>query len=376
MDDIIFTIAIILMLISTFGLLVSIGMLLFKKWRKQGFENILIYTAVMVACPILVFLLTNKFPASDNIEVSNEETAVEKGVNTPLKNNNNQDAKISPQEKERIRLAKQQREAAEKEKARLIKQERIKQLAGFPDQATKIKAEAMNIKRYEAYRALTDIEVINQYCQYREQLHQSSIARNAQLDAASTKSKRIEINDAFDLAQDELTQAFTSFANITEWEILTLEQAGGWIDQCRAKARGWIVINEAEAKAISRKEANAARTAIHLSYLDLLEKNASGFFDSSRYKTAICNWENHKNLRLVGCRMRGWEGYSDWSVYVIGRSQQGHFAAAPINGLTVDHITLSGRSKGNILPIYMEEMVYLASYTFELDIDAAIAEFK
>lgn len=270
------------------------------------------------------------------------------------------------------------------EETHRLEAERKKELAGFPDMATKNAAKALGLKSYAAYQLRNDKAAIQRYCDWSDKAYPLARQRDSEYDANPNEDARAKIYQKYEALQQQLLTATVAPLGIEEWEFTQLSINAHWDFYCRAQKRNWVVITKEMARAASRSDAKEAVKSLNGFYLENLNNGTSHFFDNNRFSSVRCTWENYNGMRFVGCKLQSFSYVSDWDIFVVARLADGRLAVSPINGKTSQHVTSSGKSKHlnriaqarTYLDGYGEPRTYLAEYAGLIDIQAVRQLFE
>lgn len=335
--------------LASFTLVASIIMLFVRNWRRKGKRLALLSLATIIVAPAIGMNLDGQQDEEEQIT-----------------------AKENTQETQQLTDTKSTEDTS------------VKALNGFPDQETLSTAKSLGINRYEAYKLLKDETVITRYCAYSAQANILEQDKHSQMDAVQSEDAKNAIWDKYEKLQKQLIDSLNNDTGMVGLEYVQASIAGHWPFYCRAAEDNWSVITEEQAKAATRSDAKEAKDALNAFYLLNLNEEASPFFSKQRYSAVSCDWENHNDMRFVGCQLVSLNYKSNWQMFLVGRLDNGKLAVNPINGDTSGKLDVTQArfydevsGKHIFIQAYEQPRAYLAKYAgARIDIKAVRDLFK
>ncbi|WP_282096709.1 hypothetical protein [Epibacterium ulvae] len=223
----------------------------------------------------------------------------------------------------------------------------------------------LGVKSFEALQLRDNEDAITRWCDMSAQVFALSRQRDTEMEANPGEQARRDIFGKYDVLQRDLQVDLASHLGIAEWELNNLSMNAAWATHCRSKNKGWGTLTPTLAAVTSRSDVKEALKALRAFYKISLERNASPYFDNTRFAAVTCRHNTVDDLHLVGCILQSFSNPSTWDMFVVGRLQNGQLALAPINGLTSSHITSAGDFKSLQTP--GAPRAYLAEFAGQID---------
>lgn len=108
---------------------------------------------------------------------------------------------------------------------------------------------------------------------------------------------------------------------------------GFWLKHCRAHEKGWVVAVLDDVQAVSRRDANAVRSALEARYKAALEVGEFSRSDSDRFTTARCKRIRHDQSQFIGCHMLDTSfGRSFTELHTVALGEDRQLMLIPRNG--------------------------------------------
>ncbi|MEP3525065.1 MAG: hypothetical protein ABJN24_06535 [Hyphomicrobiales bacterium] len=369
---------------AAFAFWAGLIMLFKKKWRPKGKRILLLSILAMIIAPAII--ISTDTGKEKQEQVALEVQAREAGFESVSEYREALSFNITSAEewrekREELIAVRNARRKAEQKNA---KEARTAALRGFPDEDTKRHAESLGIKRYEAYRLLNDEKAIARYCSHSVQANIFERDKNSQMDAVNTEAEKNEIWNKYEALQQKLIDNLNNDLGLEGFEFVEVSGKGHWDIHCRAAEQNWTVLTEAKAKVATRADANEVKEALQIFYQFNLEKQASPLFNKQRYDYAVCEWENHNDMRFVGCQLRSNRVRSNWQMFLVGRTESGRLAISPIDGGTIGNLNstvarFKDQTFNNRIFIrgHGQSAAYIASYAGpRIDINAVRGRFR
>jgi hypothetical protein len=134
---------------------------------------------------------------------------------------------------------------------------------------------------------------------------------------------------------EELRQKYNARFNLIEFELEALANAGNWSIKYRAMQQGLASFDDAQARAVTNKQAKIAVDALTLIYFDQLENcSASNFFRPRGYNLVDCRAKRYEDKQFIGCALVGPSTRSQTHIYLIGQTGE-KIGIHPIHGASI-----------------------------------------
>ncbi|AUR10510.1 hypothetical protein PhaeoP48_00497 [Phaeobacter inhibens] len=193
-------------------------------------------------------------------------------------------------------------------------------LAGFPSIAIRDHARSLGVKRYAAYRQLTNADAISAYCVLEDQGWAITQAKNAQIDAGGNEAALASKAEADYLS---LLDQYNVQFGLIDHEAMTLSSAGYWMQYCSGFEKGWAVVNHANLTSVARKQAKRAQAVLKAIYEDQLMNGsvARNVFDPKGVGFVTCKREAVSDMWFIQCQAKGYSLNSPLHYYAVAWHQ-------------------------------------------------------